>query len=408
MKYLSAIILFSAISLAGCYSVKAQIPLINNNSAFRFNINAEVRIKHKLFLTTDSIRVTLLITANENVDFADKYRLSYSVLPGYDSDRILLTDSISQVRHMKTYAGGTHLIEFGLEYKPDFEVLVIRTSKKDTNASTYYDIYLDRGSNPPNGNLLLIDDETGIPVLDGFIRAGQPLSVRTLENRPVLLYGFHYKMDFPEALPPMVTEDRPVGRDLRIDSVFSFNSGQQVVFNRNGLFFIQRDTTTLEGLGFRVENPYYPLVKTFDQLIGPLIYLSTAEETRSIRSSTNPRQAFENHWVKWCGSQELAARTIGLFYEAVAEANFYFTSFKEGWKTDMGMTYIIFGRPDEVYNNEETVDWVYNSDLSIPAVRFSFYKVNTIFSDNHYTLLRRKNYDRSWFRMVESWRKGTK
>jgi hypothetical protein len=74
----------------------------------------------------------------------------------------------------------------------------------------------------------------------------------------------------------------------------------------------------------------------------------------------------------------------------------------------MGLIYIIYGPPNDVYKSEEIIDWVYNQDLSMPNIRFSFYKVKNVFTDQHYTLLRKKNYDKIWFKSVEMWRDGKK
>jgi hypothetical protein len=34
--------------------------------------------------------------------------------------------------------------------------------------------------------------------------------------------------------------------------------------------------------------------------------------------------------------------------------------------------------------------------------------VKNVFTDRHYTLLRKKDYDKNWFKSVELWREGKK
>ena len=46
--------------------------------------------------------------------------------------------------------------------------------------------------------------------------------------------------------------------------------------------------------------------------------------------------------------------------------------------THMGIIYIIYGPPNDVYKSEEIIDWVYNRDLTMTVVRFSFYKVKNV------------------------------
>jgi GWxTD domain-containing protein len=408
MIAIRAIALFILLSALALPDGHAQGPIVNKNTAYRYNLNLDIRFDHQLYYFPDSALLVFTVTYNDNGASPGQYDLGYTILQGYDSENVLHRDSITSARHLKASSEGKYYYELGLPYRPDFEVLVLQARKKGSNTGYLYDIFLDRGYNASLANLILREGDGGIPNLGGFIRSGQEVRISTLEGVPQRLYAYFYSRDFPEALPPMVTEERTVSRDLTIDSVFSFSSDEKITFSRPGLYFIQRDTASLEGLGFRVENSYYPLVRTFDQLINPLIYISTGDETRTLRATADLRKAFEDHWLDVCGNEELAARTLRRYYESVAEANYLFTSFKEGWKTDMGMIYIVHGVPDEVYANEETIDWVYNSDISIPSVRYSFYKVNTLFSNKHYTLLRRKNYDRGWFRSVELWRNGRK
>jgi GWxTD domain-containing protein len=145
-----------------------------------------------------------------------------------------------------------------------------------------------------------------------------------------------------------------------------------------------------------------------DKILEPLIYISTRSETEAIRSAPNPREAFEQYWIDLVKIPSLASSTVREYYNRVESANYLFTNFKEGWKSDMGLIYIIYGPPNDVYKSDEIIDWVYNRDLSIPTVRFSFYKVKNVFTDQHYTLLRKKTYDKNWFKSVELWREGKK
>ena len=88
-------------------------------------------------------------------------------------------------------------------------------------------------------------------------------------------------------------------------------------------------------------------------------------------------------------------------------ANNYFTNYKEGWKTDKGMIFIIFGNPDEVYKNDVGELWIYRKNDNFPKMRFSFAKVPNIFTDDHYTLLRSHSYQNNWFKAIQLWRRGT-
>ena len=99
-----------------------------------------------------------------------------------------------------------------------------------------------------------------------------------------------------------------------------------------------------------------------------------------------------------------------------------FTSHLEGWKTDRGMISIIFGPPSYIRKTKSAEIWYYgqqsNSNLNAynslndpmriqsSGLKFTFDKVSNPFSMNDYELDRNYSYKSSWYRAVESWRKG--
>ena len=90
-------------------------------------------------------------------------------------------------------------------------------------------------------------------------------------------------------------------------------------------------------------------MNTPEAMIEPLAYLATPDEMEDMRSSPKPKIALDEFWIK-CGSNvDKARELIRIYYTRVLYANFYFTSYKEGWRTERGMIYIIYGPPDKVY-----------------------------------------------------------
>ena len=106
------------------------------------------------------------------------------------------------------------------------------------------------------------------------------------------------------------------------------------------------------------------------------------------------------------GNQEKTRSLIKKYYGRVIEANKYFSSYTEGWRTDRGMIYILFGSPGTVYKSAESESWIYGTPNSTLALNFFFIKVNNPFTDNDYTLSRSPTYESSWYRAVEIWRQG--
>jgi GWxTD domain-containing protein len=205
----------------------------------------------------------------------------------------------------------------------------------------------------------------------------------------------------------MATYQSPSNRTMEIDSTFSLNISGSIKFSQEGLYFVQADTSSAQGLGFRVTDNYFPKLAKIQDLVNSLRYFSTRNEWDKLNASENSKKEFDDYWMKVTKSEQKARRIIKQYFDQVMLANNYFTNYKEGWKTDKGMIFIIFGNPDEVYRNKEGELWIYKKDDNFQKMRFSFAKVPNIFTDNQYTLLRSNSYQNNWFKAVQLWRRGT-
>ncbi|MFA7473774.1 MAG: GWxTD domain-containing protein, partial [Spirosomataceae bacterium] len=122
----------------------------------------------------------------------------------------------------------------------------------------------------------------------------------------------------------------------------------------------------------------------------------------------DPKKALDRYWLSLMnGHQDLAKSVIRSFYTRVEEANRLFTTYKEGWKTDKGMIYIILGNPDKVQRSKDREVWVYNQRGNANNINFTFNKRPNQFVDNHYELVRYVEYQPIWYPIVEAWRTGT-
>jgi GWxTD domain-containing protein len=161
-------------------------------------------------------------------------------------------------------------------------------------------------------------------------------------------------------------------------------------------------------LGVLVTNDRYPKLTYPEQLSGPIQYMSTNTEIKSIQSAEDAKKALDRYWLSLMnGHQDLARSVIKSFYTRVEEANRLFTTYKEGWKTDKGMIFIVLGNPDKVQRSKDREVWVYNQRGGANNINFTFNKRNNQFVDNHYELVRYVEYQPIWYPIVEAWRTGS-
>lgn len=97
---------------------------------------------------------------------------------------------------------------------------------------------------------------------------------------------------------------------------------------------------------------------------------------------------------------------IRTYYSRVEMANKLFTAHKAGWATDRGMIYLIYGRPSSVSEVGPNITWVYRESETAPYIKFVFTKKENNFTENYYELIRRREYEDSWYSTVAKWRAG--
>ena len=123
-------------------------------------------------------------------------------------------------------------------------------------------------------------------------------------------------------------------------------------------------------------------------------------------SAGDRRAAVERFWLDAAGSKDRARSAIRTYFERVENANRYFTSYVEGWRTDRGLVHIIFGSPNTIYRAPDTETWIYGEENNMMSLTFRFSKRDIPFTNNDLVLDRDPTFKGAWYRNVESWRNG--
>jgi len=113
-----------------------------------------------------------------------------------------------------------------------------------------------------------------------------------------------------------------------------------------------------------------PSVADLDIAIEQLRYIATDAEYDSLKGATTEEEKvrrFREFWQKRDPSPGTERNeAMDEYYARVAYANEHFASFLPGWKTDMGLVYIILGPPDDIDRHPFESDtrpyevWYYN------------------------------------------------
>ncbi len=240
------------------------------------------------------------------------------------------------------------------------------------------------------------------PTVKNYARLNTALSILGFEPvKPIIIS--HYSNAFPPAAPPFSTGQARVSPLLKPDTLFASSPDTLFNFNLKGLYLVQQDTTSATGVAFRIEDDY-PKLGMLQSLVGPMVYICSKNEYSRLAATGNDKAQFDKIILSITGNSDRAKIFMRSYFRRVELANVYFSSYKEGWKTDRGMIYIIYGLPQAVYLFGDREVWEYINANFIG--KFTFVKAATIFDPENFVLLRDKDYEAKWYEMIDLWRKA--
>lgn len=376
-----------------------------------FKIFHDADRSSKLYFSINT-RGLLYARSSESADFKANVSISYRVYPHGISDRTILDsatiriEDVNKERKEKDLIGDVDVQLFnGSQY-----MIEIITRDLNRNQQVKNFVFVDKVSRGTSQNFLVESVETGLPLFRNYLYPDEKVYVRHREaGKTKRLFVRYYNRDYPLALPPFsIVEQKPF--DYKCDSLFqqALDDSARALVNLPliGFYHFQIDTGRQDGLTLFRYNNDFPDLARVEQLIYPLQYITSKQEFSEMVYSNNKKQALDNFWLNCAGTPDKAREAISKYYNRVEEANNYFSSYLEGWKTDRGMIHVIFGPPSIIYKNNFSESWIYGEENNSISLTFNFEKVYNPFTDNDYLLDRSAVYKTSWYRSVDIWREG--
>ena len=371
-----------------------------------------------LAIDTTAIRVFMDITAKaptgestvSATDFAEHFLIAYVMYPDYNNRERLAYGTVPLNAQTVSLQGDHLTLTFDIKRPKDAINAVLLTEITETNNGTKArnDLSLRFKTTRLSDRYTLFDKSGRQPQLRNYVNVGDTVILRDVNGTRKALYGFRYRHDFEAASSPMNTTSRPATKSLTEDSTLTITTNTPFVLPREGLYYFVEDTTDAAGIGLVVADRRFPKLTRPQNLIRPVLYMSTSTEISELNQAQDTKKAFDRYWLSlMSGNEEVARKTLKAYFDRVEEANRLFTSYKEGWKTDKGMIYIVLGAPDRVQRNREREVWVYNRRANVSEVNFTFTKKPNQFVEDHYELVRYIEYQPIWYPIVEAWRTGT-
>lgn len=382
-KYISIVFLLLSIT------VYAQ-PLRDINYVYLYNPDEAFTFNLKSVRGEGSFTILYALQVKDTSGFMNDYSIQWE-------GRALLNDKAGTDLSFNNNVSARN--KSGLEGRAIIPIqdapkyIVARVIKNSDKRAWLF--YTALESNHPVNNFLTRNESL---VLDPFIHTNEKVKLAIDSSEWMVSY---YDDNFPPAAPAFSEGQARVSRGMQIDSAFHVLGGDEINFSKKGLYLVQKDTNSLEGLALRVEEDYPQYAKLLN-LAGPLIYICTKHEYDRLELAKGNKKAFDRVILSMVTDTGRARSLMRSYFRRVELANQYFTSYKEGWKTDRGMIYIIFGLPNEVFKFNDREVWNYKNDQF--TKRFNFSKSSSLFDPDNYILIRDEKFKDAWYEVIDLWR----
>ena len=410
------IALWMAITFSGCFGGR-QISSENLSSLYRQGeqlFHPEFSVYHFaadsscLFvkLNTDE----LLKVRQQEDGFKAAFRLQCKLVESFESNVLLDSANTEFIVDPSVFENQSksrlYTINFKIPRQGSFllSCTIVDLNKK---VSEEYFISIDHESSLSRPNFFVSSIQREVPLFRNYLAASDSFHIKYNDPTVGKLVVRYYHRNFLLAAPPF-SFDTHADFDYLPDSTFTVDNDDSIPLNfpKEGFYHFLADTSSRQGLTLFRFKGGFPSVTTPEQMIESTRYLTSKKEFEEINASSGRKAAVDKFWLDIGGNPDRTRQLIKKYYSRIQESNHLFSSYTEGWRSDRGMIYIIFGSPNFVYKNSVSENWIYGQPNNAMSLNFFFTKVNNPFTNNDFTLSRAPIYESSWYRAVEYWRQG--
>jgi GWxTD domain-containing protein len=296
--------------------------------------------------------------------------LSQSWQEDYTSDNFEKTNSLRDF-FQKTYQ--INIKDFVNQLHDGYEVLLeitdmqssIRYQNKrklnmDLLHKSYTDIVFLRV--PENGNDFNLSDmdnhvDFNVPYM-AYANLKQPLNESDTVKVNVRL--FKIENEERNLKDQLFIEENNPAKTFKIEYPLPFEKMEE------GKYLL-RFSINMQEKSFEIEKEFSVLwlskplyLYKIDLAVRPMKYLLNEDDMESVKQYdlTELEKWFHSYWKNIDPTQETTYNEIQhVFYRRVSEAvRDYSTRFKEGWQTDLGMVWILYGEPTQIENRKYSVN----------------------------------------------------
>ncbi len=417
MNYFKIITCLITLLFLGLYSCTSQ--KVNQSSTDRLykKANNELNAKYLVYHINDSVSQLFYEISNEVLLYKKEDTSAFfyghikiqlnvssenSLNSVSDTATIVVIDRQSDAVVKQLKGSIFFKLKSGSNYYIDVNVFDLNKKMEYTD-----NLFSNKTSIESRQNFLITNSRNEV-LFSVYYKPDEVVYLQSLRNREKLYEVDYFKPKFKLAMPPFSVDLMP-RFNYKPDSTFSVyetNGKIELALPSKGFFHLKTNNETKDGVTFFVYESSYPKIKNTEQMILATRYMMAKKEFDNCLLAPDQKAAIDKFWIDIGGSAERAKELIRKYYNRVQESNRLFTSFQEGWKTDRGMIYIVFGAPNNVSKRKNGEIWTYGDPNNPTSISFSFMKIINPFTDNDYYLERSETYKERWYQAVDMWRQG--
>ena len=406
-------VLLYVIFMAAC---AAPQQLSRQNTAFTyFKSPAQLNPVYKVYHSADSVSTVyfaikqskLLYTKSGN-KFEGKVKIRCFLFDDFDSkvpaDTATFYYTFNELADTNNWVGNSFPIKAkkGKQYVAQFIFY-------DVNRKVYNNTLLpiDKQNVFSADYFLLRSFPDSAIIFEPYLAKNQIFTIHIANTAIQKLNLKYFAAEILPARPPFGGDAQ---QNLKADTVLTIEmacgqSGPQQLVSQ-GLYILCVDTISTFGLPITRTYDTYPQLTTAADVLKPLRYLTAKDEYAKLEKAENVKKEVDDFWLRAAGTATSARNVLKNYYTGVSFANRFFTTTREGWKTDRGMVYCIFGQPFSVYRSGNTETWLYGNGNTPFTPTFVFVKQPDGLTGYDYYLRRSDVFKPIWYDALENWRNG--
>lgn len=416
MKNITALLLLSFIALFWS-SCSQQNNLAKYNIAPNYTDQFPGNfMEQQIFHLNDSvselnIRVIPSLIPNikaKQVELYSYLTLTYSVYSSMNKKDLVQTNTykLTDFMEFKDMDGGIIKLTVPLKMQQNHNYIVLLSVQNPVDKQNFLKYYQIFKTSFSSENYRIVDQNNNL-IWDNWLEKDQKIKIQYRYKDSTKIYLSYFKPQFSPALPPFSDHTNKDFENTKAFEQFKLQltNGESslIELSREGLYKIHSTVQDKDGRSILKLYDGFPSVVSSSQKVFGLRYLLPYKEF-SLMLKDDTEHSINEFWFFDERSKERSQDMMKTYYARMQRANRLFTTYKEGWKTDRGMIFMIYGPPDQVYYDFGKETWEYGPDAAYNDLKFVFQKTATVLYSNEMVLDRSADYKYSWYTLLDHWR----